>query len=84
MPVLIPRVPYRCILLTVFCRILGLSHKVLSIAITSANKEVKSVVQLPAKRAKGPYTKFTAEQREAIGKRATEDGVAATVHYYER
>ena len=61
-----------------------LSKKVPSTAIASANEEVKSVVQQPAKRARGPYTKFTAEQRATIGKRAAEHGVAATVRYYEK
>ena len=42
------------------------------------------MVQQPAKRARGPYTKFTAEQRATIGKRAAEHGVAATVRYYEK
>ena len=61
-----------------------LSNKVPSTAIASAN-EVKNVAQQPAKlRARGPYTKFTAEQRAAIGKRAAEHGIAATVRYYEK
>ena len=62
-----------------------LSNKVPSTAIASANEEVKNVVQQQAKlRARGPYTKFTAEQRAAIGKRAAEHGVAATMRYYEK
>ena len=63
-----------------------LSNKVPWTAIASAN-EVKNVAQQPAKlRARSPYTKFTAEQRAAIGKRAAEHehGVAATVHYCEK
>ena len=73
-----------------------LSIKIPSTSITSANVEVRHVVnQEPASR--GPYAKFTAEpqivsftilslaeQRAVIGKRAAEHGVAATIHFYAK
>ena len=36
----------------------------------------------PAKR--GPYAKFTAEQRAEIGKRAAEYGIVAAIRYYSK
>ena len=60
-----------------------LSIKIPSTSIASANVEVKRVVsQEPVSR--GPYTKFTAEQRAVIGKRAAEHGVAATIRFYAK
>ena len=39
-----------------------------STAIVSANEEVRHVVSEEAAKQRGPYTKFTTEQRAAIGK----------------
>lgn len=51
-----------------------LSIEVPSTSIVSANEEVRRVVSKePAK--KGPYAKFTAEQKAEIGKRAAEYGI---------
>lgn len=49
---------------------------------TSVVSAKRSMVQQPAKT--GPYTKVTSEQRAAIGKRALEPHVAATVLYCEK
>ena len=40
------------------------------------------VLQLHLMQKKGPYTKFTLEQKAEIGKRAAEHGVAATILAY--
>ena len=55
-----------------------------STAIASANGEVKHVVKLQRGKTRGPYAKFTPEQKTEIGKRAAEHGVVATVRYYEK
>ena len=60
-----------------------LSKEVPSTAIAAANGEVKHVVELQRRKTRGPYTKFTPEQKAEIGKRAAEHGVAATVRYFE-
>ena len=59
-----------------------LSKDVPSTAIAAANGEVK--VELQRGKTRGPYTKFTPEQKAEIGKRAAEHGVVATVRYYEK
>ena len=60
-----------------------LSIEVPSTSIVSANEEVRRVVSKePAKR--GPYAKFTAEQRAEIGKRAAEYGIVAAIRYYSK
>ena len=61
-----------------------LSKEVPSTAIAAANGEVKHVVELQRGKTRGPYTKFTPEQKAEIGKRAAEHGVVATVRYYEK
>ena len=61
-----------------------LSKDVPSTAIAAANGEVKHVVELQRGKTRGPYTKFTPEQKAEIGKRAAEHGVVATVRYYEK
>ena len=61
-----------------------LSIEISSTAIVSANEEVRRVVSKESVKQRGPYAKFTAEQRAAIGKRAAEHGVAATVRYYRK
>ena len=61
-----------------------LSKEVPSTAIAAANNEVKHVVELQRGKTRGPYTKFTPEQKAEIGKRAAERGVVATVRYYEK
>ena len=50
----------------------------------SANEEVKHVVSQDPAKQRGPYVKFMAEQKAAIGKRAAEDGIAATIRYYTK
>ena len=45
---------------------------------------MKYVVKLQRGKTRGPYTKFTPEQKAEIGKRAAEHGVVATVRYYEK
>ena len=52
-----------------------LSIEISSTAIVSANEEVRRVVSKESVKQRGPYAKFTAEQRAAIGKRAAEHGV---------
>ena len=42
------------------------------------------MVELQRGKTRGPYTKFTPEQKAEIGKRAAEHGVVATVRYYEK
>ena len=61
-----------------------LSKEVPLTAIAAANGEVKHVVELQRGKTRGPYTKFTPEQKAEIGKRAAEHGVVATVRYYEK
>jgi transposase-like protein len=60
-----------------------------SSSITCANAKVKAVLEADLKSSltssiasRGPYTKYTAEQRAQIGKRAAEEGVASTVRYF--
>ena len=63
-----------------------LSRKVPSASIASANEEVRCVIldPEPVKGARGSYTKFTAEQKAGIRKRAAEHGVAATIRYFRK
>ncbi len=57
-----------------------LAKEVPSTSIASANEAVRRMVQQPTAK-RGPYTKFTCEQKAEIGKRAAEHGVAATIRY---
>ena len=59
-----------------------LSNEIPSTTIMSVNEDRRHTVQQPVKR--GSYLKFISEQITAIGKRATEHWVAATVCYYEK
>ena len=61
-----------------------LSKELPSTAILCANREVTNVLQLQQTKSRGPYTKFTPEEKAEIGKRAAEHGVAATVRYYKK
>ena len=45
---------------------------------------MKHVVELQRGKTRGPYTKFTPEQKAEMGKRAAEHGVVATVRYYKK
>ena len=60
--------------------------KVLPPAIKAANLRVGAIMEKAdssaTTRKRGPYAKYTAEQKALIGKRATECGVAATVSFY--
>ena len=60
--------------------------KVLSPAIKVANLRVGAIMESAESsattRKRGPFAKYTAEQKALIGKRATECGVAATVCYF--
>ena len=42
------------------------------------------MVELQRGKMRGPYTKFTPEQKAEIGKRAADHGIVATVRYYEK
>lgn len=48
----------------------------------SANGKVRRVLQLQQTK-RGPYMKFTPEQKAEIGKRAAKHGIAATIRYYK-
>ena len=62
----------------------ALSMKVPSTSIVSANEEVRHVVSKGPAQKRGSYTKFTAEQRGEIGKRAAEYGIVAAIRYYSK
>lgn len=59
----------------------SLSKKIPSSAITSANVEVKKVVD-SKNCGRGPYTKLSANVKAELGKHAAENGVAATLRRY--
>ena len=59
-----------------------LSKVVPSTSITSANGEMRHVLQQTPKR--GTYAKLTADKKAEIRKRAAEHGVAATIRYYNK
>lgn len=61
-----------------------LSIEIPSTAIVSANEEVRRVVSKEPAKKRGPYSKFSAEQRAAIGKRAAEYGIVAAIRYYAK
>ena len=69
-----------------------LSEAVSPEGIKAANKEVKEVLQSTREfrelnggsKNRGPYERFTAEEKVQIGKRAAEHGVTATVRYCSR
>ena len=42
------------------------------------------MVELQRGKTRGPYTKFTPEQKVEIGKRAAEHGVVTTVRYHKK
>ena len=46
------------------------------------NRQVRAVEQQPKKR--GEYSKHSTEEKAAIGKYASENGVAAAVRYYKK
>ena len=49
-----------------------------------SSRGIQHVVEPQRGKTRGPYTKFTPEQKAEIGKRAAEHGVVATVRYYEK
>ena len=71
-----------------------LSRVVPSSSITSANLKVKAVMEemksSPTRddsshsTSRGPYAKYTLEQKAQIGKRAAEEGVASTVRHFAK
>ena len=58
-----------------------LSLEIPSTSIVSANEEVRRVASAEPSKQRGPYAKFTTEQRAVIGKQATEHGITATIRY---
>ena len=65
-----------------------LSTKVPSSSIESANAKVKQVIESgkssPDRQKRGCYEKFSPELKLQIGKRAAENGVAATMRFYAK
>ena len=73
-----------------------LSRKMPCSSIAAANckvkavmEEMKSSVTQPSDqsgnpRARGPYKKYTAEQKAQIGKRAAEMGIVSTIYHFSR
>ena len=59
-----------------------LSSKLPSLAIASANSEVRSV--MATSNSRGPYLHLTPAQKFQIGKRASERGVTNTIGYYKK
>ena len=64
-----------------------LSEKVLSFAISAANKNVIKALndaQERKKRSREPYLSLTSAQKYEIGKRAAEHGVTSSIRYFAK
>ena len=62
-----------------------LSARVPSLAISTANREVRAAIEEQRKKKskkRGPYTVFTAQERARIGKYALDHGVTAARRWY--
>ena len=61
-----------------------LSKEVPSSSISIVNDQVKAVIgqQTGAIKKRGPYTRLTSEEKAQIGRKALENGVAATIRYF--
>ena len=60
----------------------SLSKVIPSSSIAAANNEVRPLMEQGTKRKRGPYSKFSPEQKAVIGKRAAECGVGAAVRHF--